>query len=993
MTTSVQRRRGSTTQHTAFTGLEGEITIDTSKDTAVVHDGSTVGGFPLAKETLENAKTTNLTGILGADTAADDTFLIYDASAAVMKKITRAELNNAIEVDALANVTITGGSINGTTVGASTASSGAFTSLTSSSTTTLNGTTIPASKTLLVSTDIGSTVQGYDADLAAFALKTAPTGDVIGSTDTQALSNKTITSSSLNSTPIGASSASTGNFTTLGATGVATFSAGTVSAPAITTTGDTNTGIFFPAADTIAFTEGGVEAMRIDSSGNAGLGVTPSAWSGRRVLQVGTNIALWGNVTGAGTLFLSNNTYFDGSNFRYLNTSGATFYAQGTDSSHTWNTAPSGTAGDAITFTERMRIDSSGNVGIGTSSPAFPLDIQCDTAAFGLRLRGRSDDISVLRFVNNAANTTLGQFDVRSTAFIINAVANVPMIFRTNDAERMRITNGGNVGIGTSTPNGGAVLTLAQGVQSYGIFLQGNSSSQSGNIRFVDSGVTAEQALISSLNGGGLIFNTGSSSTERMRINSTGAVSVGTTAAASRLTVQNPSSTDSATIDVRGNRNFVAETFGATSIIGVSDQTRNSHDFGAIRFEQNPATSDGGGALVRLFAGGASSSFAANAEFLRGDARGNTNGVDNIQFRTAGTERMRIDLAGNVGIGLNNPSSVLQLNRAGSIETAIKFTNGGAASGFVVGAGGSGAGLVYHIDSQPILFATANAERMRITSAGDLYVGASSALNTARLLVRTTFGSPTGTSVDYGTYIYSTGSVAADTGGVISLGGTYDNTGNGDTRWAAIAGLKENATNGAYGGYLAFYTRPNGAAPAERMRIDSSGNLLMGSITVPDAGADMSWRVRAADNYIVGSNCNTTANTPRYYFFNPNGLVGQIAVSGSATSYQTSSDYRLKDITGNLTGYKERIMSLQPKQGTWKADGSDFKGFVAHEFAAQYPNSVSGEKDAVDAEGKPQYQGMQAGGTETIADLVALVQEQQTLIENLTTRLNALEGK
>ena len=62
--------------------------------------------------------------------------------------------------------------------------------------------------------------------------------------------------------------------TTLGVTGVATFSAGTAALPAITTTGDTNTGIFFPAADTIAFTEGGAEAMRINSSGNVGIGNT-----------------------------------------------------------------------------------------------------------------------------------------------------------------------------------------------------------------------------------------------------------------------------------------------------------------------------------------------------------------------------------------------------------------------------------------------------------------------------------------------------------------------------------------------------------------------------------------------------------------------------------------------------------------------------------------------------------------------------------------------
>jgi hypothetical protein len=100
-------------------------------------------------------------------------------------------------------------------------------------------------------------------------------GTITGATFTgNTFTSPVISGGSINNTPIGATTASTGAFSTLSATGVTTVQAGSVSDPAITTTGDTNTGIFFPAADTIAFSEGGAEAMRIDSSGNVGINTT-----------------------------------------------------------------------------------------------------------------------------------------------------------------------------------------------------------------------------------------------------------------------------------------------------------------------------------------------------------------------------------------------------------------------------------------------------------------------------------------------------------------------------------------------------------------------------------------------------------------------------------------------------------------------------------------------------------------------------------------------
>lgn len=156
---------------------------------------------------------------------------------------------------------------------------------------------------------------------------------------------------------------------TLTVTGSATieFADGSAASPSITNDGDTNTGIYFPAADTIAFSEGGVEAMRIDSAGNMGLGVTPSAWgSGFKVLQIGARSAFFDSST---TTILGNNTYYDGSNYKYIATAGASLYDT-TAGLHRWYNAASGTAGNTISFTQAMTLDASGNLGVGTTSPA-----------------------------------------------------------------------------------------------------------------------------------------------------------------------------------------------------------------------------------------------------------------------------------------------------------------------------------------------------------------------------------------------------------------------------------------------------------------------------------------------------------------------------------------------------------------------------------------------------------------------------------------------
>lgn len=99
MTTAAQFRRGTTSEHASFTGLEGEVTVDTTKKTLVVHDGSTAGGIPIAKESLGNVDPTGLAALTGSGSASGDLFLVYDVSASAFKKITRTELAGALVAD------------------------------------------------------------------------------------------------------------------------------------------------------------------------------------------------------------------------------------------------------------------------------------------------------------------------------------------------------------------------------------------------------------------------------------------------------------------------------------------------------------------------------------------------------------------------------------------------------------------------------------------------------------------------------------------------------------------------------------------------------------------------------------------------------------------------------------------------------------------------------------------------------------------------------
>jgi hypothetical protein len=183
---------------------------------------------------------------------------------------------------------------------------------------------------------------------------------------------------------------------------------------------------------------------------------------------------------------------------------------------------------------------------------------------------------------------------------------------------------------------------------------------------------------------------------------------------------------------------------------------------------------------------------------------------------------------------------------------------------------------------------------------------------------------------------------------------------------------------------MTFYT--NGS---ERVRIDTSGNVLVGtSSTLPvnlasgkfqvlqtsTSGHGASFKTNATSGFAAAAFSRNGNNGSVCEFgYDTSTTVGSISVTSTATTYNTSSDYRLKENIAPMTGALGKVAALKPVTYKWKSDGSDGEGFIAHELAEVCPHAVTGEKDAVDEDGNPVYQGIDTSFL--VATLTAAIQE------------------
>ena len=285
----------------------------------------------------------------------------------------------------------------------------------------------------------------------------------------------------------------------------------------------------------------------------------------------------------------------------------------------------------------------------------------------------------------------------------------------------------------------------------------------------------------------------------------------------------------------------------------------------------------------------------------------------------------------------------------------------------------------------PMTFYTNAAERMRLDTSGNVGIGTSSP---SEKLVVGSGGNLLLAGASTGDQSIRVGSGRSGNGySYIDLQG--DTTYSNGLRLIRNNSGANAASNIEHRGTGALQMLTQEAAPitfltsaTERMRIDSSGNFMVGttSSTVASKNAKVT-AYQTSPSPAITSYVNATTASNQIIFVNPNGEVGSINTDGTTTSYGTSSDYRLKyDVQPMLSGLST-IAALKPSTYKWNADNSYGEGFIAHELQAVIPQAVSGEKDAVNDDGSIKAQGVDY--SKIVVHLVAAIQELKAEIDML----------
>jgi len=336
-----------------------------------------------------------------------------------------------------------------------------------------------------------------------------------------------------------------------------------------------------------------------------------------------------------------------------------------------------------------------------------------------------------------------------------------------------------------------------------------------------------------------------------------------------------------------------------------------------------------------------------------------------------------------IGIGTASPGSTLHVEASATSSVSIVAGDTTSNSNLQFGDQDQiNTGLIsYNHTDNALWFRTnGSGEDMRIDSSGRLLVGLSSATTADNLIVQANTASSTGAAV-LGLQLGSTTVSAGTDLGYLNY---CDSSGN---RGAWILGEGDAAwTSGSsHPTRLVFSTTADSeASPTERVRITKEGWMRIGT--------------DSSNVYIFPDNsngaptqdfnrANTTSTSTCVRFRNFGTIVGSITYNNASTAYNETSDYRLKENVVPLTGAIDRLNQLQVRRFNFIADpDTTVDGFLAHEAQEVVPESVTGEKDAVDENGNPEYQGIDK--SKLVPLLTAALQEAIAKIETLEQRLS-----
>ena len=820
---------------------------------------------------------------------------------------------------------------------------------------------------------------------------------------------------------------------------------GSAAAPTFSFTADPNTGLYSPGADQVAISTGGTGRLFIDSSGRllVGTSTARSNFFGT-TLSALTQTEGTGGSTARGALSVINNDVSNNPPYVLLGRSGAatlgsnaavvsgsrlgtlTFHgADGTnfieaatvagevDGTPGTNDMPgrlvfSTTADGAASPTERLRIDSSGRVGVGTSSPDVGLHYRGDTPKFRiessntLEASAGTEEIGRIEWegfkTSNftvAASIRARQDGTWSTSTQWNAPSALEFYTQNNTgvevtAPRMLIDSSGRVGLGTSSPGGLLEVKSAdQNPNLYRLYNAYNAGASSWGVDFyrdTDSGTNLSVAEIKAVRTGGntseLKFGTSSTPgtvVERVRISSTGAVGIGTSAPSKLLTVKGADGSAAILLE-RSNS-------GAASLGQIGFSTVN----GIVAGIDSTAVTDSNNGALRFWTTG-------------GSAQSDVTGL---------SQRMVITLGGLVGIGTTSPSTTFDcvgtgkftatqsLLFNGSTGTYTTWQNNGTSVGDIgtgnqVLSGGSAGDFAISSRAGSLVLGINTAEKARIDTSGRLLVGTSSSTNNTRLEQKLAIVSTGSSGTNYaGLGITTYPGTNAGNASFIDLNRSRGATDGSMTAVASNDALGYIVFRGADGanfvsaaqiaadvdgtpgtndmpGRLVFSTTADGASsPTERMRIQANGFIKVsntGSYAVTNIANgneaihqivsnvnNLALFVSARDaggTAISASVTSTSAAGDLYrgYVEASGGIVYKVLSNGNVqntnNSYGAISDLKLKENIVDANSQWDDLKALQVRNYNFKEGQTHTQiGLVAQEAELVSPGLVTESSD------------------------------------------------